>query len=97
MVVTDQYLIGELSQRLGQLAATMPDASTTGEVVLLRRSAETCPFAELATVLRRALRVADAACWRSLAAGDTTTFARQSHVSTDLHGFGVCAGLIDDG
>jgi len=96
MAVTEQYLIGELSWRLGQLADAMPDVTTAREVARLRRRCESCTLAELVVVLRNALGVADTACWESLAAGDAIAFVHQSTASADLYGFGVCAGLIDD-
>src|SRR5439155_13449023 len=96
MAVTEQYLICELSWRLGQLASVMPDATTAREMAELRRRCETCMLAELNVVVRLALGMVDTACWKSLAAGDATAFVHQSSASADLYGFGVSAGLIDD-
>jgi hypothetical protein len=93
--MTSQYVACELSWRLARLQTAMiSDAAannaTAHEVARLRQMAETCPLPALGSVLRCALRAADAACWRSLARGDIAAFAEQVEVSSDLYGFGVC-------
>jgi hypothetical protein len=94
--VTRQYLIGELSVRLEQLQA-VATSGTAKDVVCLRHEVEGGPPNALAPAAARAIALADSLCWESLAAGDTSTFCRQAAVSADLHLFGVCARLLDDG
>jgi len=92
---THQYLIGELSVRLGDLqAATRKTAA--GDVARLRRQVGSGPLAALSRATARALALADSLCWESLTRGDTAAFARQSAVSADLRLFGACAGLLTE-
>lgn len=95
VAVTSQYLVGEVSWWLARLRACAADGALAGEVARLRREAETCPLPELGSVLRGALRVADAACWCALVRGDTAAFARQVEASRELYGFGLSADLLD--
>jgi hypothetical protein len=94
--VTRQYLIGELSVRLEQLqsAAAGGDAR---DVTRLRHEIENGGTCSLGPAAARAIELADALCWRSLARGDIAAFSRQASVSTDLRLFGVCAQLLGDG
>lgn len=96
MVMTQQYLAGELSVLLDQLheVATCPQHSS--EVDRLRRQAETVPVRALGWVTTSALHVADALCWDSLTRGDVAGFERQAEVSAQLHEFGVCAALLPE-
>lgn len=95
-VVTQQYLLGELLVRLARLQAVAPCGRTAGQVAALRREAESAPLAGLGSVVVRALRMAEAWCWGSLAGGDAGAFARQACVAADLFEFGVCSGLLAD-
>ena len=95
--MTQQHLAGELSLLLGQLQAAMKDEASVVKVAHLRQRAETGPrLALLASVVQRALKVADRACWDSLTCGDATAFIRQAEVSAELREFGVCAGLVEE-
>ncbi len=93
--MTQEYLIGELSVRLGQLQAAAQHAAS-GDVANLRREVETSPAAWLAAGVTRALALADRLCWNSLSDGDVAAFSRQSAIGADLRLFGACARLIDD-
>lgn len=91
-----EYLVGELSERLGQLqvAARLPAARD--DVTRLRRRVETGAVTWLAEELTQALALADQMCWDSLSRGDARAFDRQAALCADLRLFGACARLIDD-
>lgn len=95
--MTQQYLAGELSLRLGQLQAAGADQASVAQIVHLRHEAETGLISRLPSVLVRALHVADEMCWQSLERGDTATFARDLDIGAELCEFGIAAGLLDDG
>lgn len=95
--MTEQYIIGELSLLLARLQAAAGSPASACDVVRLRREAETCPLAALASVVLRALRLADDLCWDSLARGDIRAFTCQAEAGADLRRFGVCASLLADG
>lgn len=93
--MTRDYLIGELSARLGQLQAAARHAAT-GDVANLRHQVETRSATWLGTEVAQALTLADHLCWESLSQGDTAAFDRQAAIGAELRLFGTCAGLIDD-
>ncbi len=93
MVMTQHYLAGELSVLLSRLQALSPDS----QVAMLRRDAETAPVGALAAVASRAVRLADVLCWKALSQGDIVAFCYQVTVCAELHEFGVCSGLLDEG
>ena len=94
--MTQQYLIGELSVRLGQLqAASAHDAAQ--DVARLRHQVEMGPLIGLGPAALRALALADGLCWESLSRGDMAAFARQAEISADLRQFGACARLLPEG
>jgi len=94
--MTQLYLIGELSVRLGQLqAATAHDAAR--DVARLRHQVEMGPLIGLGPAALRALALADGLCWESLSRGDMAAFIRQAEISADLHQFGACARLLPEG
>jgi hypothetical protein len=94
--MTQDYIIGELSVRLEQLQSTTTDAAAR-EVTRLRYQVEAGPPAGLEWAALRALALADALCWESLARGDAAAFDRQAKASADLRQFAVCALLLCDG
>jgi hypothetical protein len=94
--MTQQYLAGELSVLLARLQAVTADEVSACEVARLRRAAETGPLCALTGLELRALELADALCWASLARGDPAAFDRQAVVGAELREFGVCAGLLPD-
>jgi hypothetical protein len=93
--MTQQYLAGELSLLLGQLQAAMTNEASVVELAHLRQRAETGPRSALASIVARALEVADWMCWDSLTRGDAA-FIRQAAVCAELWEFGVCAGLLEE-
>jgi hypothetical protein len=97
MVMTQQYLIGELSLRLAQLQVLVADEASVHDVVRLRRLAEAVPVAELASIATRAIELVDDLCWDAVARGDVAAFSRESAASAELYEFGVCAGLLEEG
>jgi len=94
--MTRQYLVGELSVRLGQLQEVAASCAAR-DVARLRHRVETGPMFELAPAAKQALALADGLCWDSLARGDVDAFTRQAAISADLRLFGVCARLLADG
>ncbi|GAA4206078.1 hypothetical protein [Actinocatenispora rupis] len=93
--MTLQYLVGEVSWRLAELAAAADDGPAR-ELSALRRRAETAPLPLLGPVLLDALRVAERVAAESLRRGDVSSFVRQSAASTELYGFALCADLVDE-
>jgi hypothetical protein len=96
MVVTQQYLIGELSLLLSNVAAVATTDANVEEALRLRRRAETSAPEDLRAVAASALCLTDVLCVMSLSRGDTTAFTAQVEVSRRLYEFGVCSSLIDD-
>lgn len=96
MVVTQQYLVGELSLLLSNVVAVARNDTCLDEVTRLRGEAETSPPQALGAITCRALHLADALCWSSLSRGDVAAFAEQAEVSGRLCEFGLCSGLLDD-
>ena len=94
MVMTQQYLAGELSVLLAEMQTAVSDPVAACTVARLRDEAETLPVVVLATVATRALDLINAACWESVASGDTAAFYRQAVVAAELYDFGICAGLL---
>ena len=96
MEVTQQYLVGEVSLRLGQLQAVVLEPSLARAVAQLRREAETSPPGALSVLMIRALDLTDAICLDSLARGNMTAFGAQVAGAAELREFGICAGLIEN-
>jgi hypothetical protein len=94
--MTQDYLIGELSVRLGQLQANATH-DTAAEVGALRRQIEAGPPQGLSAAALQALDLGDRLCWRSLCRGDMAAFSRQAETLAELRLFGVCARLLADG
>ena len=94
--MTQQYLAGELSLLLGQLRAALTNEASVVEVAHLRQRAETGPRSALASVVVRALELADRVCWDSLTRGDAAAFIHQAAIGAELREFGLCAGLLEE-
>lgn len=94
--MTRQYLAGELSVLLGHLQAATTTEASGRDAWSLRRAAETEPVTALGWVTVRALALTERLCWESLNQGDMAAFSRQAAVCTELHDFGVFAGLLTD-
>jgi hypothetical protein len=93
--MTQQYLAGELSLILGEVQAAATTEVCARQAWDLRHEAETAPLTALPSVAARALALANSLCWESLTQGDIAAFRRQAAVCAELHGFGVCAHLLD--
>src|SRR5262245_51234309 len=96
MTMTQQYLAGELSLRLGELQSAATDQQCACEAARLRYEAETVPLAELGSVLVRALELGDRLCWDSLDHLDAVAFSRQAALCAELREFGLCARLVEE-
>ena len=94
--MTQQYVAGELSLRLGELQAVATDQERAREVARLRHEAERVSRAALGSVVVRALGLADRLCWDSLECGDAVAFSRQTAICADLWEFGICARLVEE-
>jgi hypothetical protein len=93
--MTQHYLCGELSSRLGQLECAAAGQPSCCAVHELRRQAESSPPFILCAVARRALELADVLCWDALQRGEIATFADESAIAADLYEFATCALLLD--
>lgn len=93
MVMTQQYLAGELSVLLSSVGPHQPGAR---QLARLRRQAESSPPDKLSVVTVRALRLIDTLCWSALSRGDVAGFRSLAELSSRLDEFGVCSGLLDD-
>lgn len=96
MVMTQQYLAGEMSLLLAQLTTVSADPILAGQLDGLRREAETLPLTALGSVAKRAIRLTDVLCWDSVTRGDAASFDRQAAASAELYEFGLCAGLLQE-
>jgi hypothetical protein len=96
LIMTQDYLVGEMSICLQRLEAATAERKAAAEVVRLRRQVETSPPSSLAAEVARALAVAQGLCWGSLTRGDAAAFERQARASAELREFAVCARLIAD-
>ena len=94
--MTQQYVAGELSLRLGELQAVATDRECAREIARLRDEAERAPRAALGSVVVRALGRANRFCWDSLECGDVLAFSRRVAICGDLWEFGVCACLVEE-
>ncbi len=95
MVVTQQYLIGELSLLLASVVAAAKTRTCVDEAVRLRRLAETSSLRELPAIAVRAIHLTNALCWASLSHGDLAAFNDQAELAGRLLEFAVCSDLID--
>jgi hypothetical protein len=95
--MTQYYLAGEVSVRIGQLQALARDQAIACLLAGLRREAETEPLTALKQVVGRAVELTDRLCWDALERGDTATFTHEAAVCSDLSEFAVCAGLVAEG
>ncbi len=91
--MTRQYLIGELSVRLGALRA-VASRGPAEDVARLQLEVENGRPSALVSAAERAIALADVSCWESLTRGDIAAFGRQAEASADLRLFGVCARLL---
>jgi hypothetical protein len=96
MVMTQQYLVGELSVILGDVQAAATTEACARQAWDLRLEVESAPVAALPSAAARALVLINSLCWESLTRGDTAAFERQAAVCAELHEFGVCAHLLNE-
>lgn len=96
MVMTQQYLAGELSLLLAQLRAVSTDPTFAGQLDALRGEAETRPVTALRAVVVRAIRLADVVCWDSVSRGDVASFDHQAAAAAELLEFGLCSGFLEE-
>ena len=97
LVVTEQYIIGELSVLLVQLEVVAPDEESACEFARLRGETERAPFETLPNIALEALRLIRGLCRDSLARGDLRTLTSQATMAAELREFAVSARLLADG
>jgi hypothetical protein len=95
--MTQQYLVGELSQRLGQLQDVAAEHDDDRYVATLRHEVETAQLCALHSLAVRSLELSDQLCWDSLSRGDITAFDREAAICAELCEFCMCAGLLEPG
>ncbi|MGQ0548886.1 MAG: hypothetical protein ACT4PY_04360 [Armatimonadota bacterium] len=95
--MTQQYLVGELSQILGELQGVATNEAAVRDIARLRQEAETTPPAALAPVVERAVELTNRVCWNALEWGHVATFVREVAICVELREFAVCAGLLEEG
>ncbi len=91
--MTQQYLVGELSE-LVSLLEPRGDERLADGVHELRRRVEQARVGALGPLAAEASVMADTICWARLDAGDAIEFARQTAVAARLHEFAVSANLL---
>src|SRR5262249_22935376 len=96
MKMTQQYIAGELSLRLGQLQSAATDQQRAREAACLRYEAETVPLAELGSVVVRAWDWGARRCGASLGRGAAVPSSRRAAMCADLRKFGLCARLFEE-
>jgi hypothetical protein len=94
--MTQQYLAGELSLLLARLQAATANQPSARALARLRREAETWPTVALASVVVRALELADRLCWDALERRDAAGFTGAAAISAELHDFGISARLLEE-
>jgi len=94
--MTQQYLAGELSLRLGQVLIVAADDRSLRDLTRLRHQVENVPVMALGPLADRALETTDAMSWLALARGDAAAFSRLAELGAELYEFGVCARLLRD-
>lgn len=92
--MTQQYIQGELSLRLGELCEAHLPLCNVQALRDVRRRVETAPGVELPHLAAEAMDVVDAACWECLAFGDVVGFVRECCMEASLYEFATCAGLL---
>lgn len=93
--MTQQYLIGELSDLLGQLQPAAGERTAGAEAVAgLRIEVEQAGLCALVEVVEHALVLADDLCWEALDCGDAAAFSTRARTAARLSEFGTCAGLL---
>ncbi|MGC8473966.1 MAG: hypothetical protein ACP5PW_06120 [Candidatus Dormibacteria bacterium] len=93
--MTRQYLLGELSVRLGDLESVATGQEQRQLAGQLRRDAERMPAGCLGNLIWQGLRLGEEACQGALESGDWPEFLQRMAVCSSLWEFGVCSGLID--
>jgi hypothetical protein len=91
--MTQQYLVGELSELISLLEPAAGEGLVES-VRALRRLVECSPVAALAPLAVEATTIADVVCWATLDRGDAAEFARESAAAAQLHEFAVSANLL---
>ena len=91
--MTQQYLVGELSELVSLLEPAGDERLADG-VHDLRRRVERAPVGALGPLVAESTAMADAMCWARLDDGDAVQFARQTTVAARLHEFAVSANLL---
>jgi hypothetical protein len=95
LVLTQQYLVGELSLLLGALEPA-PSVLLGNAVHDLRRSVELGPLPILPELAREAMELSDSICWTALEQGDVGGFSRYAGAAVALWEFTINANLMTE-
>ena len=94
--MTVNYLSGEFSAWLGELARRTTDPRDAARVAELRVLSEGCAPSDLARVVPGVLDAIDDLCWASLSIGDVVNFFQGTAVARGFGEFVIAAGLLAD-
>jgi len=94
LIMTQQYIRGELSLRLGALSTKQECDAVYVALIDLRQRVECAPLSALPDLAAEAMDLVDAVCLASLEKGDLAAFDRECRDGASLHVFATCAGLL---
>jgi hypothetical protein len=91
LLVTQQYIVGQLSTLLEELESACEE--WLGAVRDLRQNVETSPLHMLPHLAREASSLTDRICLSALERGDVGDFRRHARTAVSLHELSASAGL----
>ncbi|HET7049553.1 MAG TPA: hypothetical protein VFI54_14915 [Solirubrobacteraceae bacterium] len=93
--MTEQYLIGQFSLLLEDIAPSQGDRFAWA-VHDLRAEVERSPVQMLPMLAREAMDLSDMICWGALERGDAIGFCRYAKAAVALGEFTAAAGLLPE-
>jgi hypothetical protein len=91
--MTQQYLIGEMSQLIAELQSACPTSGGGEEFAVLRRRCEGRPLVALSGIAADAVLLDDRICWDLLTTGDVASFGQFAAAAANLCEFTASACL----
>lgn len=91
--MTQQYIVGEFSAFLGDLAP-VPDELLGSALQTLRCEVETSPVSRLHLLTQQALVLTGAISWKTLQEGDMRRFCREVDTAVAFRQFVASANLL---
>lgn len=92
LAVTQQHIVGELSQLLGDLQPAPRELAAA--IRVLRREVETSPLRGLPELTSEALILTDMVCWEALEHGERRAFEDCARTAGALRDFAESADLL---